>query len=187
MGGIVTVPLSTERTFPMPRPCVYPSNASRQQAYRARKRRQALAPDVPCRQIGPHCTVYQGDWQAVYPLLPRHAAVVSDPPYPKYDYTKTRRRASRWTENFPGMDAPFDPTPWLQFPEVILMGADHYWVPQMQGGAWWFWHKMPGQDPGDQAPCELIWLSAPGPPKVLPHKWLGRMREGEENWVHLHD
>ena len=55
----------------------------------------------------------------------------------------------------------------------------------MQGGALWFWHKMPGQDPGDQSPCEIIWLSKPGPPEVLPHLWRGGMRAGEENWVHL--
>jgi site-specific DNA-methyltransferase (adenine-specific)/modification methylase len=161
---------------------------------RATKRRErarkalALRPPLAPVQMGGDCTLYCGDALQLVPHLPRQAAVVSDPPYPNhYDYTKTRRRDARWTENFPGMDQPFDPTPWLQFPEVILMGADHYWVPQMERGAVWFWHKMPGQDPGDQSPCEIIWLSTPGPPAVIPHKWRGGMREGEENWVHLHD
>jgi site-specific DNA-methyltransferase (adenine-specific) len=170
----------------MPSARFYPSNAARQQAYRERQRRAAVAPDVPCRQIGPYCTVYRGGWQAVYPLLPRHAAVVTDPPYKiNNDWTKTRRRASHWAQNFPGAEQPFDPTPWLQFPEVILMGANHYWVPQMEHGAVWFWHKTPGQDPGDQSPCEIIWLSTPGPPHVIPHLWRGGMRAGEENYVHL--
>ena len=163
-----------------------PATPAERQARWRQQHRTAVAPDVPCKTFGP-CTVYCSDWQAIYPLLPRHAAVVSDPPYPKYDYTKKRRRDSRWPENFPGMDEPFDPTPWLQFAEVILLGADHYWVPQMERGAVWFWHKMPGQDPGDQSPCEIIWLSTPGPPAVIPHKWRGGMRAGEENWVHLHD
>src|SRR5262249_39998846 len=113
------------------------------------------------------------------------AAVITDPPYPKYDYTKRRRRDSQWPENFPGLEQPFDPTPWLQFPEAILMGAENYWVPQMERGAMWFWHKTPGQPRGDQSPREIIWLSAPGPPRVLPHLWRGGMRAGEENYVHL--
>ena len=84
----------------MPRPRLYPSSAARQQAFRARKRLSAVAPHVPCRQLGPHCTVYLSDWQAVYPLLPRHAAVITDPPYDAgYDVTKARRRPSRWDRN----------------------------------------------------------------------------------------
>src|SRR5262249_48324544 len=42
-----------------------------------------------------------------------------------------------------------------------------------------------GQDPGDQSPCEIIWLSRPGPPRVIPHLWRGGMRAGEENYVHM--
>ena len=80
----------------MPRPRLYPSSAARQQAFRDRKRRAAVAPHVRCRQLGPHCTVYCSDWQTVYPLLPSQAAVVTDPPYrTSYDYTKARRRPSR--------------------------------------------------------------------------------------------
>jgi site-specific DNA-methyltransferase (adenine-specific)/modification methylase len=170
----------------MPRPRVHVSPAARQQAYRARKRRAALAPDVVCRPISATCVVYLGHAEHVYPLLPRRAAVVTDPPYKiNNDWTKARRRVSHWEQNFPGADQSFDPTPWLQFPEVILMGADHYWLPQMTQGAVWFWHKMPWQDPGDQSPCEIIWLSTPGPPRVIPHLWRGGMRAGEENYVHL--
>jgi site-specific DNA-methyltransferase (adenine-specific)/modification methylase len=122
----------------------------------------------------------------VYAWLPRQAAIVSDPPYRiPYDYTKARRRPARWDHNYAGLDHPFDPTPWLQFPEVILFGANHYWHPRFQAGSWCFWHKMPGQDPGDYAPAELIWLSRPGPPCVVPHLWRGGMREGEENYTRL--
>ena len=170
----------------MPRSRLHATNADRQRVYRQSKRRKTVAPGVVCRTFGAY-TLYCSTWQAIYPLLPRNAAVVSDPPYRKYDFTKARRRPAKWKENFVGFDADFDPTPWLRFPEVILMGADNYWVPQMERGALWFWHKTPGQDPGDQSPCEIIWLSTPGPPAIIPHKWRGGMREGEENWVHLHD
>lgn len=169
------------------RPRLYATATDRTRAYRARKRRAAVAPDVPCAQLGPHCTLYQGDWQTVYALLPRHTAVVTDPPYRTgYDYTKARRRRSQWASNYAGMDQPFDPTPWLQFPEVILFGANHYWDHRLSGGSWWWWHKTPEREPADFSPFELIWLSKSGPPYYYPYLWAGGMREGEENWVNLH-
>ena len=170
----------------MPRPRLYPSSAARQRAFRASKRRAAVTPHVRCRQIGPHCTLYCSDWQTVYPLLPSQAAVVTDPPYhTSYDYTKPRRRPSRWDRNFVGADQPFDPTPWLRFPEVILFGANHYWKALPQGGSWCCWHKTPGRQAADFAPCEWIWMSQAGPPHYVPYLWCGGMREGEENYSRL--
>ena len=120
------------------RPRRYATNAARQHAYRARKLRAAVAPHVPCRQLGPHCTVYCGDWQTVSALLPSQAAVVTDPPYRVgtvgFDYTKARRRPSHWDQNYVGVDQPFDPTPLLGFPEVVLFGANHYWDRLPAGG-----------------------------------------------------
>jgi site-specific DNA-methyltransferase (adenine-specific) len=168
----------------MPQPRLYVDAAARVRAHRARKRRAELAPHVHCRQIG-CCTLYQSDWQTVYPLLPHHAAVITDPPYDAgYDYTKARRRPSQWDQNFVGMDAPFDPTPWLQFPEVVLFGADRY-ADHLAAGRWWCWHKTPGRQPADFAPCEWLWLSTPGPPRYYPYLWCGGMRQGEENYVRL--
>ena len=171
----------------MPRPRVYRSSAERQKAFRLRKRLAAIAPHVVCCQLGVHCTLYCGDWQDLSAVLPPLAAVVTDPPYATtYDFTTPRRRPSSWDRNFAGADQPFDPTPWLQFPEVILFGADHYWHPQMAGGSWWVWHKIPPeQRPADFVPYENIWLSTPGPLQHYTQLWRGGMREGEENYVHL--
>jgi site-specific DNA-methyltransferase (adenine-specific) len=169
----------------MPRARLHPDDAAKLRAHRARKRLAAIAPHVCCRQIS-SCMLYCSDWQTVYPLLPRHAAVVTDPPYDAgYDYTKARRRLSQWSRNFVGMDAPFDPTPWLRFPEVILFGADQYWDDRFLQGTWCYWDKMLGKPSADFAPCEMIWLSKPGPPQYFQHLWRGGMREGEENYVHL--
>jgi hypothetical protein len=120
----------------MPRPRRYATPAARQRAYRLRTRLTALAPDAVCRELGP-CTLYCSRWEPLYPLLPRHAAVVTDPPYQAhYDYTKARRRPSPWDRNFAGHDQAFDPTPWLRFPEVILFGADRYRDRLPRGGSW---------------------------------------------------
>jgi site-specific DNA-methyltransferase (adenine-specific)/modification methylase len=167
------------------RPRLHATATDRTRAYRARKRRAAVAPHVLWRQIG-LCTLYCSDWQTVYALLPRHAAVVTDPPYDAdYDYTKARRRPAQWDRNFMGMDQAFDPTPWLGFPEVILFGANHYRQHLPRWGSWWCWDKIPEQQPADFASDEWIWLSLDVPPYHYRHLWRGGMRAGEENWVHL--
>ena len=167
------------------RPRLHATATDRTRAYRANKRRAAVAPHVPWKQIGP-CTLYQSDWQTVSALLPRHAAVVTDPPYrTSYDYTKARRRPARWDRNYVGTDQPFDPTPWLQFPEVILFGANHYRQSLPRGGSWWCWDKIPAQQPADFAADEWIWLSLDVAPYHYRQLWRGGMRAGEENWVHL--
>ena len=173
----------------LPRPRLYPSPAARQRAFRAKQRRAAVAPHVPCRQFGPHCTVYCGDWKDVAALFPRQAAIVTDPPYrvgkAGFDYTKTRWRPSHWDQNYVGVDQPFDPTPLLGFPEVVLFGADHYWNRLPAGGSWLCWDKTPGQAPSDFSSCKWVWLSKAGPPRYFPHLYRGGMRKGEENYVHL--
>jgi hypothetical protein len=115
---------------PRGRPRTYDTHAEKIGASRQRtKIRQLAPPHVRWQQIGPHCLVFCSDWQDVFALFPRRAAIVSDPPYDaNYDDTKTRRRPSQWDHNFAGWDAPFDPTPWLQFPEVILFGASRFWL-----------------------------------------------------------
>src|SRR6516165_9845646 len=112
----------------------YPSNASRQAAYRVRQAAQHAGVPPPV-ILGP-CTLYCSPWQPLASFLPRHAAVVTDPPYAAgYDVTKTRRRPSAWDRNFAGYDQAFNPTPWLTFSEVILFGADHYRDRLPRGGS----------------------------------------------------
>src|SRR5215471_4598302 len=112
------------------RPRLYPDEKTKWREVKRRQRHRArlavLAPDAICRTIG-NCTLYLSRCEFLYPLLPRKAAVVSDPPYPPvpggYDNTKTRRNPSQWPDNFPGWNQPFDPTPWLKFADVMLFGA----------------------------------------------------------------
>jgi hypothetical protein len=160
---------------------VYATQTEKMRAYRQRKRLTAVAPAALCRALG-SCILYCSSWEALYPLLPRHAAVVTDPPYnAHYDVTRARRRPSPWDRNFAGHDQDFDPTPWLRFPEVILFGADHYRDRLPRGGSWLCWDKLAGTTPAAFAPGEWAWTSLDIPPLFVPHLWRGGQRAGEEN------
>lgn len=74
--------------------------------------------------------VIEGKNEDFREALPRDAVIVSDPPYGmgwNVRVTAFGIENSR-DDRLPiyGDDQPFDPTPWLAFPEVILFGANHY-------------------------------------------------------------
>jgi hypothetical protein len=64
----------------MPRQKIHASPAARVRACRHNQKLKRLAPDAVCRTIGP-CTLYCSPCELIYDLLPRHAAIVTDPPY----------------------------------------------------------------------------------------------------------
>lgn len=82
-------------------------------------------------------TLFLGDCREILPTLPKVDAVVTDPPYGmNWDTDSTRftggNRSKQlepgradW-ETIIGDNGPFDPIPWLDYPEVILWGANHY-------------------------------------------------------------
>lgn len=83
-------------------------------------------------------TLYLGDCREIVPTLEQTFAVVSDPPYGMdYNTDSTRfsggmapnnreRGDGRSDRTIVGDDKEFDASPWLEFREVILWGANHY-------------------------------------------------------------
>lgn len=78
------------------------------------------------------CTLYMAECLEVLPLVGNVDAVISDPPYgmawdsvlqPGPNGHSGRKQGG---ESIVGDDMPFDPSPWLQFPRVILWGYHHY-------------------------------------------------------------
>lgn len=101
------------------------------------------------------CTLYLGDCLEVMPMLGKVDAVVTDPPYGmnwdgkvttgKNGHGKQGVKAKHYGDKILNDDKPFDPSPFINFSEVILFGYTHFamrlpvgtnlvWIKRMEGG-----------------------------------------------------
>ena len=147
--------------------------------------------------------IYHADCREVLPTLETGSIdlVLTDPPYGKSERTE-RGKAGRgrspyaWSgaNDFPpvhGDDEPFNPAHLLRFPRLILFGANYYAAHLPPSNSWLVWDKCAGlvskrtlgfNDNGD---AELAWTNLGGPVRVLPHRWMGLIRDSEKE-PHLH-
>jgi site-specific DNA-methyltransferase (adenine-specific)/modification methylase len=79
-----------------------------------------------------------------------------------------------------GDDQPFDPAPWLHYPQVILWGAQHYASRLPDGRGWLVWDKRCGPRVNDQGDGELAWTNLPQVVRIHRQLWMGLFRQGEE-------
>jgi site-specific DNA-methyltransferase (adenine-specific) len=112
-------------------------------------------------------TLYHGDAREIAPMLPRDLSVVGDPPYGmRWDGRVSSGRGSNsvvgsrsWSfgRTVTGDDKPFDPTPWLNYPQVILWGANHYGQ-QLPRGTTLIWVKRRDEAFGSfLSDAEIAW------------------------------
>ena len=137
-------------------------------------------------------TLYQGDCLEVFARLDpavrqRIVAVISDPPYGiAYTVTQSWNRPHRAFTNRPlaGDHKPFDPTPWLDFPRVVLFGANHFANRLPASSEWIVWDKLlDGQKETQYGSADLIWTNGTGPVRRYVHEWVG-FRRGPEQQSH---
>src|SRR5208337_1128895 len=109
--------------------------------------------------------LYRGDCLKILKRLPAGSvdAVVTDPPYGinwDTDYTRftTGFNVAR-TNHRPvaGDNKPFDPTPWLDFPRVIVWGASCY-ADKLPRGSWLIWDKRFQNGKAFLADGEAAWM-----------------------------
>lgn len=103
--------------------------------------------------------------------FPPNAAIVTDPPYGmrnNCDYTRfsggqpgsiAKRGMGRdYKSDIVGDDAPFDPSPWLNFPYVILFGCNHF-AARLPVGTTLVWIKRNDAAFGSfLSDAELAWM-----------------------------
>lgn len=138
-------------------------------------------------------TLYHADWRDV--SLPSDIdLVLADPPYGVNLKTEGRsagRSNLAASNDFPriaGDAKPFDPSPLLDFPGVVLWGANYYADKLPPRGSWLVWDKRDGGTPDDGADAELAWVSGVSGmvPRLLRHKWRGMIKASERDQRRLH-
>ena len=96
-----------------------------------------------------HCTIYHGDCREVLPGVEPVDLVLADAPYGMDWDTNTSRftvgpnghgGCAQTANPVRGDGEPFDPTPWLEFPHVILWGFQHF-AAQLPVGSVLVWIK----------------------------------------------
>jgi DNA modification methylase len=132
-------------------------------------------------------TLILGDCLAHLPI--EADAVISDPPY-GIGYVhgggaKTKRfnggtlRGSK-SQPIIGDNAPFDPAPWLQYPLVVLWGANHYASRLPDSSAWLGWDKHLQEIGNSFSEIEFAWTNSRGKKAHLfRFMWNGGFRCGE--------
>jgi site-specific DNA-methyltransferase (adenine-specific) len=139
-------------------------------------------------------TLYHGDCRSILPEVDPAtvALVIADPPYgvgERCDRRARQRGALARCNDFPqivGDDEPFDPTHLLRYRRLVLFGANHYADKLPSSATWLIWDKLDGLESGrdlgfnDQADVEMIWTNLGGPARLIPHRWMGAIKNGSE-------
>ena len=139
----------------------------------------------------PGITIYHGDCRDILPSLPKVDLVLTDPPYGiGYSHGKGGGKLARSTQfdHHPiiGDDKPFDPKPFLNYPEVILWGANHYASRLPDSAHWLIWDKRDGICTNDQSDCEMAWVKGKGNARIFRHLWNGMLKASEQGEKRVH-
>lgn len=133
-------------------------------------------------------TLYLGDCREILPTLSGIDAVVCDPPY-GISYKSPTGRGKTIRGDYAvihGDTEPFDPTPFLGFPQVVLFGANHYASRLPDSAKWLVWDKRDGGTPNNNSDCELAWVKEGGSARLIRHLWNGMLKASERDELRVH-
>ena len=162
--------------------------------------------------------IYHGDCRDILPSIEPASVglLLSDPPYGinldtanaargrggpvggrKSTATTGRvKQAIAHSTDYPpvfGDAEPFDPSPLLAYPRLILFGANHFAPRLPDSPSWLVWDKTAGLVAKkrligfcDNADAELIWTNLGGPVRILGHQWIGLMKATERGVARVH-
>lgn len=130
----------------------------------------------------PGVTIYHGDCRTL-PRPDAVALVLTDPPY-GMDYKPLRgsNGSKMWGDTKVEGDAvAFDPQWLLEFPRLVLFGANFYAHLLPPSGGWLVWDKTPlGIREGFiYSHAELAWTNLANRVQKYPQEWQGNSRNGE--------
>jgi site-specific DNA-methyltransferase (adenine-specific) len=113
-------------------------------------------------------------------------AVIADPPYGvAHDTNYTRFSGGQGYDHLRneheainGDAIPFDPSPWLKFPRVVLFGANCY-SDKLPCGTWFIWDKRTTAGSTILSDGEAAWYSRGHGVYIFEHCWSGFARASE--------
>lgn len=131
-------------------------------------------------------TIYHGDSREIVPALACNPVLVlTDPPYGMaYKPKRGGDGSKRFTEGIIGDDKPFDPAFLLEFPKVVLWGANWYADKLPVSGGWIVWDKTPrgAKDGFAASHAELAWTNACSSVRKFSLQWGGEAHGGEPHY-----
>ncbi len=134
-------------------------------------------------------TIYNSDCLEVLPIAAD--ALITDPPYgiafAHGGGGGCLAESTRFAgDAIMGDDKPFDPSPWLEYPIVVLWGGNHYASKLPDCACWLVWDKRDGVCSNDQADCELAWTNLKSPARLKRHLWNGMLKDSERGERRVH-
>ena len=133
--------------------------------------------------------LFQGDCLEVLPTLEGSLSVVSDPPYGiGYDASTSTQHGIKPFGMIEGDGKVFDPSPLMQFRDVLIWGANNYCqaIPS-HAGQWYFWDKVTRNDLKVRiGEGEFAWHKLGTKPRCFRHLWSGAYRASENGEPTLH-
>lgn len=129
-------------------------------------------------------TIYNGDCRELLPELQDISIIVSDPPY-GISYLHSGGGKGRHyrvnTEIIHGDDTPFDPAFLLEYPEVLIWGANNYARRLPEGGRWLIWDKLDGLESYDSfSDVEIAWSNTGTACRMFRYLWKGICQAGDK-------
>ena len=137
--------------------------------------------------------LYHGDCLEVLKGIPSGSvdAVVTDPPYGVRFMCNDAGlryggRVKHIKKPIVGDDKLFDPSPFLDYPVVVMFGANNFshLLPASRG--WIYWDKRPGMKRNDFGDGELIWTNQDRVIRKFEYMWNGVLRAGQVGDEHFH-
>ncbi len=138
-------------------------------------------------------SLHLGDSLQILPTLNRAEidALITDPPY-GINYAHGGRSGVLTRESafvgakITGDDGPFDPSPWLDFPVVVMFGANHYADRLPPSSRWLVWDKRDGTPSNDLSDCEMAWTNSPRSARLFSCRWMGMLKATERGSPRVH-
>ncbi len=145
-------------------------------------------------------TLYYGDCNFILPNIDANKIelLLTDPPYGinlRRSYKKNKRTALAKCNDFQpihGDNRPFDPQPLLKFSRCVIFGANNFAGQLPSSQSWLVWDKLNGLTSkrkfgfNDSADAELAWTNLGGPIRLIPHRWMGMLKESERREKRVH-